>query len=630
VAPLQIRLLGQFEVRSDAGPIDLGGPKQQALFAYLACRAGQPVARRELSTLLWGDRFDVQARQSLRQALSRVRRALKVAGADRLHADRDSVAFPAGGAEVDVARFRALAAQTDVSAMQQAASLFGIFLDGMSVGQADFEDWLGAERHRFNEEAGDLFERLSAALQASGDPDRGVAVAERWVALDPLSDDAHRRLLALLAQSGDRAGALRRYRDFERLLREELGIEPEPETRDLAKSIREGSGVWAGGTAKVPDREQSLDMPGIALAIETDAVGGGELDGRIGDFEYELNHRLVQGRRHRLVADAGRADFVAQLRLTCRDNGLRLDLQLRNRDGAVVCSERFAQVADDVGQALAALADQAAFAIQIGGYGAGAGNEGDRMSVLFRAGMTHFNTARTDGLHEALRCFEGAMAMQPANADVMSMLAFCHYTLAIFVWDEDAAHHWRMFVELGERAVGLDASLPFPLTVGTLAALKQGQKDRAVDFIERAVELHGNWPIVWRTRAQVHEAHGEFEAAIGDAQRAMGLGPRSPWAFVDEWLIAFYLFKLGRYEQALAMARQCRATRPDFGLIDYLIALASNALGDEEGARQAVARLNRVSPKVPAEAFRSAPGRAHRNSEDEDIATLARLGWAGT
>jgi DNA-binding SARP family transcriptional activator len=629
VAPLQIRLLGKFEARCDAGPIDFGGPKQQALLAYLVCRAGQPVARRELSTLLWGDRFDDQARQSLRQALSRVRRALEAAGADHLHSDRDSVTFSVDGVEVDVARFHALAAKPDVLAMEEAASLFAPFLEGLSVGQVDFEDWLGVERHRFDEQAKDLFERLSLALQVSGDLGRAVMIAERWAALDPLSDGAHRRLIALLAQSGDRAGALRCYRDFERSLREELRIEPEPETRDLARSIRDGSGAWVGDAAKLPDREPSSDTPGIALAIEVEAPGAADLDGRIGDFETELDHRLVQGRRHRLLADSKQADFVARLRLTCRENRLRLDLQLRSRDGAVVWSQRFEQVAEDIDKALAALADQAAFAIQIGGYGASAGSESDRMSELFRAGMTHFNTARADGLHEAIRCFDGALAVQPANADVMSMLGFCHYTLAVFAWDEDAASHWRAFVDLGERAVALDASLPFPLTVGTLAALKQGQKDRALDYIERAAELHGNWPIVWRTRAQVHEAHGQFEPAIGDAERALGLGPRSPWAFVDEWLIAFYLCKLGRYDRALAMARQCRATRPDFGLIDYLIALASSALGDVEGARQAVARLNRVSPKLTAEALRSAPGRAHRNSEDEDVATLGRLGWAG-
>ena len=73
---LSIRLLGRFRVSDDAGKdIAVAGKKPQALLAYLAANAGQPQPRDRLAALLWGARFDEQARQILRQAISRLRKA---------------------------------------------------------------------------------------------------------------------------------------------------------------------------------------------------------------------------------------------------------------------------------------------------------------------------------------------------------------------------------------------------------------------------------------------------------------------------------------------------------------------------------------------------------------------------
>jgi DNA-binding SARP family transcriptional activator len=72
----QLALLGRFELSGPDGPIDLTSKKLAALLAFLACTAPQPHSRDKLMTLLWGSHFDAQARQNLRQALFRLRRAL--------------------------------------------------------------------------------------------------------------------------------------------------------------------------------------------------------------------------------------------------------------------------------------------------------------------------------------------------------------------------------------------------------------------------------------------------------------------------------------------------------------------------------------------------------------------------
>jgi len=88
-APIfQLSLLGRFELIGPDGPIDLTSGKLAALLAFLACSAPQAHSRDKLMTLLWGSHFDAQARQNLRQALTRLRRVL---GEDALVSDSESV-----------------------------------------------------------------------------------------------------------------------------------------------------------------------------------------------------------------------------------------------------------------------------------------------------------------------------------------------------------------------------------------------------------------------------------------------------------------------------------------------------------------------------------------------------------
>src|SRR6266850_6034650 len=87
-----LSLLGGFELTGPDGVVDLPSKKIAGLLAYLACTAPQPQPRERLSALLWGSYFEAQAKQNLRQALYRLRKAL---GEDALEADGEVVSLNA-------------------------------------------------------------------------------------------------------------------------------------------------------------------------------------------------------------------------------------------------------------------------------------------------------------------------------------------------------------------------------------------------------------------------------------------------------------------------------------------------------------------------------------------------------
>src|SRR5262249_23774366 len=94
----RLRLLGGFSFQTvDGAMLALPTRKDKLLLAYLAMSTGRPQSRGRLAGLLWGDRAEAQARDSLKQSLAGIRQAFRQAGVDPLDAGRESVTFhPAG------------------------------------------------------------------------------------------------------------------------------------------------------------------------------------------------------------------------------------------------------------------------------------------------------------------------------------------------------------------------------------------------------------------------------------------------------------------------------------------------------------------------------------------------------
>ena len=121
---LSIRLFGRLKVLDGAGgEVGLSGRKPRALLAYLALNAGRPQPRDKLAALLWGDRFDEQARQSLRQCISKLRKTLGDAGPGVLLTDGDDVGLNADATDIDAGDFVCLAAEGTPEAETRADNL---------------------------------------------------------------------------------------------------------------------------------------------------------------------------------------------------------------------------------------------------------------------------------------------------------------------------------------------------------------------------------------------------------------------------------------------------------------------------------------------------------------------------
>src|SRR5262245_33304202 len=187
-------------------------------------------------TLLWGTHFDAQARQNLRQALTRLRRVL---GDDALISTGESVSLQPSAIACDVARFEELLSEGSRDALTDAIGLYrGSLLAETEIPEEAWTEWLVAQRQRLEGLALDAMVKLGDQELEAGKHESALSAANRVIAISSLREDAHRLIMRVLASGGRRADALKHYEDLTALLKRELAVEPDPATRAPAAELR--------------------------------------------------------------------------------------------------------------------------------------------------------------------------------------------------------------------------------------------------------------------------------------------------------------------------------------------------------------------------------------------------------
>ena len=240
---LTLHTLGGLSVRHDQ-PLSFGQRKTSALLVYLACNP-RPHPREVLAEMLWEDRTQSQSLSNLRVVLTDLRHTV----AEHICVTREAVSVNTESdlwLDADAFETRLAAAGDDAAQLEDALALYrGDFLDGFYIDSQGFEDWTLLERERLRFRAMETLDRLIASHLDDGDHAGGIARATQLLRMDTLREKTYRQLMQLLALSGERAAALAQYETCCRMLREELGVTPTPDTVQLYERISAGTLVEA-------------------------------------------------------------------------------------------------------------------------------------------------------------------------------------------------------------------------------------------------------------------------------------------------------------------------------------------------------------------------------------------------
>lgn len=255
-AAVDVRVLGNLQVRRGADVVAIGGPKPRQILAMLVAAHGGAVSTDRLREELWGDDQPADPSAVLQTNISRLRKLLDPGA--RIVAQPAGYVLEIDSLAVDAWRFEAnhvaARATTDpatlVESYQRALDCF------TGVPYAEFSDreWVRADVVRLEEMRTVAREELLSARLALGEDRSIVADLEALVSEHPLRERPWHQLAVALHRSGRSADALRRIAAFRSILRDELGLDPPAAIRQLETGILESDPKLLGSLTPLAGR----------------------------------------------------------------------------------------------------------------------------------------------------------------------------------------------------------------------------------------------------------------------------------------------------------------------------------------------------------------------------------------
>ena len=219
-----LHLAGVAAVEGAGGEVLALAPRDAALLAWLALEG--PTPRMRLAQLLWPESAPEAARNALRQRLFQLK---KQHGVDLVQ----------GTAVLALAEGVAHDLLDADGVLGEAQHHFG----------AEYADWIAQQRERRRARMRQSLVELCDMAERAHDHADALLHAGELLALEPLSEDTHRRVMRLHYLAGDRAAALLAFDRCEQMLKDEIGARPSAPTLALLDTI-----VASGRVANGPDR----------------------------------------------------------------------------------------------------------------------------------------------------------------------------------------------------------------------------------------------------------------------------------------------------------------------------------------------------------------------------------------
>ncbi|WP_007506704.1 ATP-binding protein [Pseudofrankia saprophytica] len=341
--PVRVALLGDRSVTDVAsGEVRTRSSRIVALLACLALNPGRPQSRQRLAGMFWPDSTDGQALTNLRRELHGLRRVLGGEPCVEVSAQallwRDTAGVTVDLRVFDAERREALDALTAIglgAALPHVDAALrhygGEFLPGID------EEWVAPARADLHRQCVELCTLACRATRQLGDTRGATEAARRLIGLEPLDETGYQVLMEVLAEAGDRAGAVSTYHRCSALLERDLGVTPGPALRATLGRIMRGQQVQGQhdqDQGRDQGRDQGHDSAAASLAGPTAGAVEVALVGRDREFgELRQAWRTAAGGGARLAVVRGDAG-VGKTRLVTEL------VALTARTGAVVASSQ--------------------------------------------------------------------------------------------------------------------------------------------------------------------------------------------------------------------------------------------------------------------------------------------------
>ena len=211
--------------------------------------------------------------------------------------------------------------------------------------------------------------------------------------------------------------------------------------------------------------------------------------------------------------------------------------------------------------------------------------------------LPHLHSYTRGGSAEALRLASRALEIDPRYGFAARLAGGCHLLKVSQGWAADPNSETAEGLRLLRLALSIDGNDYFALSMlGRATAFFSGDFDTAREMVDRAVALNPNAAFAWELRGFTFELAGQPEEAIRSFERAIRLSPFDPWLFLRFTGMGIAFIGLGRFDEAVAAAKNALQTNQTYGPAYRCLAAALAHLGRDAEARKTVAQLLEIEP----------------------------------
>lgn len=296
VPRVRVRLLGSLRLEIDGVQVDTHAWKSKkalTLFKLLAARCGERFPKDVLIELLWPESDDVERsihnlhtvvyylRRELQPNLGRYEPSKLLRHAGGLHwLEKGPTVW------VDVDEFRRLAWQGDRLGADNGQGALRYYRRALHLYRDDFspedlyEDWAATLREHLRERYVEVVMATAELIdRLDGDRLYAISICRKALQREPYREELHRMLMVHLIKAGFYPEAVTQFRECERLLYEEFGLRPSPETQAVYEQLQtkraESQALSMSGAVAVGKSKLGDVADGSNTAF--DQFGGGPL-----------------------------------------------------------------------------------------------------------------------------------------------------------------------------------------------------------------------------------------------------------------------------------------------------------------------------------------------------------------
>jgi len=251
IVDLTVKMLGYVEIYRDKSkpfaPDAWTTRRARDIFCYIASSRHRRVEKDVLIDTFWNDEDLASIEKNFHPTISHIRKALN----SRQALKQNFLVFRDGAYQlspelsysIDTEDFDRAVAEAEKAKRDGDDALFRQHLDAAhALYRGEFmagvyDDWAEQQRGYYREQYARILNALAKAAFKEKNWSQSVKLAQEILQDDPFREDVHRLLMRVYAAQGKRSQVKEQFENLQKLLKAELGVEPEAQTRRILQEL---------------------------------------------------------------------------------------------------------------------------------------------------------------------------------------------------------------------------------------------------------------------------------------------------------------------------------------------------------------------------------------------------------